>query len=105
MCGCIGLTFWPQAMTTLLDGVTHVRGLAHVVSDALITAGFVLQFAFISTMEGRWTWARGGAIALYVAVLGAYAVQWAGLHDTYNFYGHSTAAPLHSWRQTSRSSC
>lgn len=93
MCGCIGLTFWPHAMTTLLDSVAHIRGLAHIVSDALITAGFVLQFAFVSTVEGRWTRARWSAIALYVVLLGAYAAQWATLHDTYSFYGHYAGRP------------
>ncbi len=94
VCAWLGLTCWPHAVTTLIDDATHIPGLAHIVSDTLITSAFVLQFAFTCTIEkGGWTWARMGASALYVAILIAYAIQWGVLHNGYSFYGTYAAHP------------
>ncbi len=93
-CSWIGLSCWPNPSSALLDTTTHIPGLGHLVTDTLITAAFVFQFAFTCTVGGVWTRKRLGLIGLYVALVGLYIVEWAVVHTQYDFYKGYSGSPF-----------
>ncbi len=94
VCAWVGLSCWPNSVNALLDTGTRIPGLGHLVTDTLITGAFVLQFAFTCAVGGAWTQKRQGMIALYVALVGLYVVEWAVVHGQYNFYEGYAGRPF-----------
>jgi len=95
VCSWIGLSCWPNPASALLDSATRTPGLGHLVTDTLITGAFVLQFAFTCAVsDAGWTPKRQGLVALYVVLVGLYVVEWAAIHNGYNFYEGYSGHPF-----------
>ena len=81
--------FFALAMVMFALGVVHERAYA-----PLVTVAFIIIAMIAHAVLGKWPWARGGAIAVCLALAAFTAIRGIGVLSAYKAYDDQTVAEI-----------